>query len=148
MIAEQDTVRVCLIDDDQVYTFGFKKMISLKGINSRVINFGDGYQAINWLSNPLNVQNLPDVIFLDINMPNMDGWEFLHEFAEIKSQLGKKITIYMLSSSIYLNDIYRSKNIADVEDYIFKPINEHQLKSIFDYIRHQIDNRRFKNETN
>src|SRR3954465_2646793 len=107
MTAEQDAVRVCLIDDDQIYTFGFKKMISLKGINSQVINFGDGYQAITWLSNPLNNQNLPDVIFLDINMPNMDGWEFLQEFAEIKSHLGKKITIYMLSSSIYLNDIYR-----------------------------------------
>jgi YesN/AraC family two-component response regulator len=135
MTAEQGPVGVCLIDDDQVYTFGFKKLINLKGLNSRVINFSDGYQAITWLTNSLNNHNLPDVIFLDINMPNMDGWDFMREFAEIKSQLGKKITIYMLSSSIDLNDIYRAKKIADVADYIFKPINEYQLNAIFSVFR-------------
>ncbi|WDF76664.1 response regulator [Mucilaginibacter sp. KACC 22773] len=137
MTAEKDPVGVCLIDDDQVYTFGFKKLINLRGLNSRVINFCDGSQAITWLTNPHNSDNLPDVIFLDINMPNMDGWDFLREFAEIKSQLGKKITIYMLSSSINLNDIYRAKKIADVADYIFKPINEYQLRAIINVLREQ-----------
>lgn len=147
MTAAQHAVRVCLIDDDQIYTFGFKKMISLKGINSQVISFGDGYQAITWLGNPLNSHHLPDVIFLDIDMPNMDGWEFLHEFAEIKSRLGKKITIYMHSSSIYANDIYRSKNIAEVEDYISKPIKAYQLNSILDNIRYESDSQKTRNET-
>jgi YesN/AraC family two-component response regulator len=147
MAAAKDPVGVCLIDDDQVYTFGFKKLINLRGLNSRVINFRDGSQAITWLTNPLNGHNLPDVIFLDINMPNMDGWDFMREFAEIKSQLGKKITIYMLSSSIDLNDIYRAKKITDVADYIFKPINEYQLNAIINGIKSEIGNQTFKNGT-
>ncbi|WP_184546069.1 response regulator [Mucilaginibacter sp. FT3.2] len=130
MTAERAPVNVCLIDDDPIYTFGFKKLINLKGFNSKVINFRDGEQAITWIKDRLNSPDLPDVIFLDINMPNTDGWEFMNEFAEIKSQLGKKITIYVLSSSINLNDIYRAKKNPDVEDYIFKPVNEYQLAEI------------------
>lgn len=138
---------ICLIDDDQIYTFGFKKLINLKGFNSKVINFRDGEQAIMWIKTRLNSALLPDVIFLDINMPNMDGWEFMKEFAEIKSQLGKKITIYMLSSSIDLNDIYRAKNILDVEDYIFKPVNGHQLTEILNEAQQTVYNNILKNNT-
>lgn len=138
---------ICLIDDDQIYTFGFKKLINLKGFNSKVINFRDGEQAIMWIKTRLNSALLPDVIFLDINMPNMDGWEFMKEFAEIKSQLGKKITIYMLSSSIDLNDIYRAKNILDVEDYIFKPVNGHQLIEILNEAQQTVYNNILKNNT-
>lgn len=138
---------ICLIDDDQIYTFGFKKLINLKGFNSKVINFRDGEQAIMWIKTRLNSALLPDIIFLDINMPNMDGWEFMKEFAEIKSQLGKKITIYMLSSSIDLNDIYRAKNILDVEDYIFKPVNGHQLTEILNEAQQTVYNNILKNNT-
>jgi YesN/AraC family two-component response regulator len=141
MTAERELMSVCLIDDDQVYTFGFKKLIELKEIHSRVISFGDGYEAINWLTDPLNEADLPDVIFLDVNMPGMDGWEFMGKFAEIKSRLNKKIAIYMLSSSIDLNDIYRAKNMTDIEDYIFKPLNEYQIIEILRHARQAIDER-------
>lgn len=130
MIVTKSDVSACIIDDDPIYVYGFKKLINLKGLNSQISSFSNGNQAITWLKNPFNAPNLPDVIFLDVNMPGMDGWEFLQEFAEIKSQLGKKISIYMLSSSISLNDVYRAKNNADVVDYIFKPINEQQLTDI------------------
>lgn len=135
---------ICLIDDDQIYTFGFKKLINLKGLNSQVTSFSDANQALNWLKNVFNRSNLPDVIFLDINMPGMDGWEFMHEFAELKSQLGKKITVYMLSSSIDLNDIYRAKNILDIEDYIFKPVNEHQLREILNAAQTDADQQNYR----
>ena len=144
MNVENDAVRVCLIDDDQIYTFGFKTLIKLKRLNSQVTNFSDAGKAITWLKNSLNRDNLPDVIFLDINMPVMDGWEFMREFAEIKPQLGKIITIYMLSSSIDLNDIYRARKIADVEDYIFKPINGYQLSEIINALQDQRETKIYK----
>jgi CheY-like chemotaxis protein len=130
MIVTKSDVSACIIDDDPIYVYGFKKLIKLKRLHSQITSFSNGSQALTWLKNPFNAPNLPDVIFLDVNMPGMDGWEFLQEFAEIKSQLGKKISIYMLSSSINLNDVYRAKNNADVVDYIFKPINEQQLTDI------------------
>jgi response regulator RpfG family c-di-GMP phosphodiesterase len=144
MNVENDAVSVCLIDDDQIYTFGFKTLIKLKGLNSQMTHFSDGSKAIAWLKNSLNRDNLPDVIFLDINMPLMDGWEFMQEFAEIKPQLGKKIAIYMLSSSIDLNDIYRARKIADVEDYIFKPINGYQLSEIINALQEQRETKIYK----
>jgi len=78
--------------------------------------------------------NLPDVILLDINMPVMDGWEFMHEFAKIKPRTGKKIAVYMVSSSVDLNDIHRAKNISEVSDYLFKPVRINQLKEVFDNV--------------
>lgn len=87
------------------------------------------------LKNPVNANNLPDVIFLDVRMPVMDGWEFMKEFAEIKSQLGKKISIYMISSSIDASDIDRAKKIPDVIDYIFKPVDVNRLEEIFSNLR-------------
>ncbi|SDF21555.1 Response regulator receiver domain-containing protein [Mucilaginibacter pineti] len=130
MIVTKSDVSACIIDDDPIYVYGFKKLIKLRGLHSQITSFSNGSQAITWLKNPFNIPNLPDVIFLDVNMPGMDGWEFLQEFAEIKSQLGKKISIYMLSSSINLNDVYRAKNNVDVVDYIFKPISGHQLTEL------------------
>ncbi|WP_295714082.1 response regulator [Mucilaginibacter sp.] len=144
MNVEKDAVRVCLIDDDQIYAFGFKTLTKLKGLNSQVTHFSNGNAAIAWLKNSLNRDNLPDVIFLDINMPVMDGWEFMHEFADIKPQLGKIITIYMLSSSIDLNDIYRARKIAGVEDYIFKPVNGYQLSEIINLLQEQRETKNYK----
>lgn len=144
MIVEKSDVSACIIDNDPIYVYGFKKQIDLKGLSSQITNFSNGSHAISWLKDPLNAANLPDVIFLDINMPLMDGWEFMKEFAEIKSQLGKKISIYMLSSSTNLNDIHRAKNIVDVADYMLKPVNGQQLTEIFGRLQESEDGKVYK----
>ena len=66
---------------------------------------------------------LPDIIFLDINMPITDGWGFLEEFHELKKTLGKDIKIYMVSSSIDPRDHNRAKNIPEVTEYMEKPVS-------------------------
>ena len=81
-------------------------------------------------ANLLNDTELPDVIFLDINMPIMDGFQFMEEYVKIKPELNKKITIYMVSSSVDAVDIERAKSISDISDYIIKPIEPKQLKKI------------------
>ena len=140
MIVEKIPVNACIIDNDKTYVYGFKKLITIKKLSSEVTNFSNGSEAIAHLINPLNANNLPDLIFLDISMPIMDGWEFMKEFAEIKSQLGKKISIYMLSSSTDRWDIDRAKNISDVTGYISKPVDMCRLTEIFNSIHNNIYN--------
>jgi two-component SAPR family response regulator len=140
MIVEKIQVNACIIDNNKTYVYSFKKLITIKKLSSQVTNFSNGSEAIAYLKNPLNANNLPDLIFLDISMPVMDGWEFMKEFAEIKSQLGKKISIYMLSSSTDWWDIDRAKNISDVADYISKPVDVCRLKEIFNSINNNIYN--------
>ncbi|WPU93112.1 response regulator [Mucilaginibacter sabulilitoris] len=131
MIVSPPPVNACIIDNNTTYVYGFKKLLNLKNLSSRVCTFNNGSEAISYFKNPLNANNLPDVIFLDISMPVMDGWEFMNEFAEIKSQLGKKITIYILSSSTDINDIERAKKNSDISDYIIKPVDVSRLAKIF-----------------
>ena len=95
------------------------------------MEFYNGKEAIDFLINPENQNQLPDIIFLDINMPVMDGWGFMESFVKIKPQLGKKITIYMVSSSINQDDINRAKGISDVTDYVIKPISQDTLVELF-----------------
>jgi CheY-like chemotaxis protein len=122
---------VCVVDDDQIYVFGLRKLIALKKLCPNLLEFGNGKEAIDFIQNPANIGNLPDVIFLDINMPVMDGWDFMDSFAKIKHSLGKKITVYMISSSISEEDINRAKTISDITDYIMKPVTHDKLIEMF-----------------
>ena len=122
---------VCVVDDDEIYVYGIKKLITLKQLCPNLIEFRNGKDAIDFLTNPDNTDQLPDVIFLDISMPIMDGWDFMENFTQIKSQLGKKITVYMVSSSINDEDIERAKNISDITDYVVKPVSYDKLVELF-----------------
>ncbi len=121
----------CIIDDDQVYVFGLKKLIEFSDFCKNVMVFSNGEEALKYLS-PIvtNIEKLPDIIILDINMPVMDGWEFLEEFIKIKHRLAKNITIYMVSSSIQQSDIDKAHQYTEVSDYIVKPIKLDDLKRI------------------
>jgi CheY-like chemotaxis protein len=83
------------------------------------------------LSN-LTEDKLPEIIFLDLNMPVMDGWEFLGEFVKIKNNFDKKISLYVVSSSIDPRDLERAKSFNLVTDYLIKPIELKKFEKIFD----------------
>jgi CheY-like chemotaxis protein len=122
---------LCVIDDDKIYVYGLRKLITLKQLCPNLLEFPDGKEALDFLTNPENANQLPDVIFLDIDMPVMDGWAFMENFAKIKLSLGKKITVYMVSSSINEDDIKRAKSISDVTDYVVKPVSHDKLIELF-----------------
>ncbi|MET3981104.1 YesN/AraC family two-component response regulator [Mucilaginibacter sp. UYP25] len=131
MNTENKIVIAGIVDDDEIFTYGFKKLTVIKGLFDEIMNFSNGKEAIDYLLNPQNRNHLPDVLFVDINMPVMNGWEFNIAFEEIKSQLGKNIAIYNISSSIDLEDIKRAKSTPAVIDYLLKPIDEGYLTEIF-----------------
>lgn len=131
MSVDKKVERACIIDDDMIFVFGFKKLVSIKNLCSQLIDFANGKEALDFFTDPANAENLPDVIFLDINMPIMDGWGFIEKFGEIKPKLGKNITVYMVSSSINHLDISRAKNNAQILDYAVKPLTTDRLIEMF-----------------
>ncbi|KYG72691.1 response regulator [Roseivirga echinicomitans] len=128
-----NALNVCVIDDDDIYQFTIVKSLEpIKSVKNITV-FSDGEEAINFLSDNLSEENsLPDVILLDINMPIMDGFQFMEEYVKIKSKIGKRITIYMVSSSVDPVDIERVKNISDISEYILKPLMPNDLKFLIE----------------
>lgn len=70
---------------------------------------------------------LPNLIFLDINMPIKSGWDFLLEYGELKKSLPHPIPIIMLTSSVYQHDRERALTYAEVSDYTLKPLTVSDL---------------------
>lgn len=121
----------CIIDDDPVYTFLAQEIFELADFCNGFLIYHNGKVALDKLkANILSGENIPEVILLDLNMPVMDGWEFLDEF--IKVPAPKKIYIYIVTSSIDPGDINKAKEYEAVENYIIKPITIEILKDLLD----------------
>ena len=126
--------RVCVVDDDPVYQYLAKEEIEYTNMVNNIIFFDNGEKAIAFIAETLEqeqLENLPDIIFLDINMPIMDGWEFLEAYLLLRPRIGKQITIYIVSSSIDIRDVDRARAISAITDYIIKPVSSNRLVSIF-----------------
>ncbi len=124
----------CIIDDDRIYVNLVKKIIEIKKLSQNLIIFKNGKEALDYFKATLesvNEDRLPNIIFLDLNMPIMDGWEFLSEFVKIKNNFNKKITLYVVSSSIDPRDLERAKSFNMVTDYLIKPIELKRFEKIF-----------------
>lgn len=122
----------CVVDDDTIYLYSIKKMLNKNPLCKELKVFTNGFDAIEFFKSKATDPNeIPDVVILDINMPVMDGWQFLDEFEPLQPQLHKKVTIYMVSSSIDENDIERAKKISAITDYVVKPITEDKLQQLF-----------------
>ena len=123
---------VCLIDDDKIYQFTAKMILEATGLTSNIKTFFNGKEAIDFLTHPDNQHPdiLPDVIFLDINMPIMNGWDFLKAFELVHETLPKKIVIYVVSSSVDESDIQKSRGFEIVTDYVIKPINREKYRQL------------------
>lgn len=124
---------VCIIDDDKVYTFGVKKIIKNYLPEKDVTTFGNGREALDGIKNLLESgEELPDLILLDIDMPEMNGWEFLNKFEEIRSDIEKKIEIFVISSRIDADkqELYKVEWDEKVSDFIKKPVHASMLKEL------------------
>jgi len=115
---------IAVVDDDTVYQFTASRTLKATKLTDQILQFPNGQEALEFLStNSGNAAKLPDIIFLDINMPVTDGWMFLDEFRKLKEEFAKQMRIYMVSSSIDPRDLNRARANPEVSDYVEKPIS-------------------------
>jgi len=122
---------IALIDDDQVFNFITTKIIT-KSTDFQVTTYTNAQPAIQqfdtWsISEP---DKLPDIIFLDINMPVMDGWEFLEALQKTASTTEKIYKVFIFFSSISSYDIEKSKQHRMVHDFVSKPLTTDKLNTM------------------
>ena len=114
---------IVLIDDDPINNLINKRLISKLDLSLNILDFLDAEKAIQYLSAHDRKHTL---IFLDINMPVMNGWDFLNHYAKIKNN--RNDMIIMLSSSINHQDRQKSLENNDVEGFIEKPLTREKLE--------------------
>ncbi|WP_158728553.1 MULTISPECIES: response regulator [unclassified Flavobacterium] len=114
---------IWIVDDDPIYQIIASKIIHRSGMFSVIKTFKNGREAFDVLVEVIyKKEALPDIILLDINMPIMDGWEFVEELTNIQQLITKEISIYIVSSSIAIEDKTKSKNFKAILGYISKPV--------------------------
>jgi CheY-like chemotaxis protein len=122
---------IMIIDDDDVFVYLIKKAIGKINGDGQIEVFDNGLDSINYIKeNSANPDLLPEIILLDLSMPIMDGWQFLEEYAALEPKIEKKITIYVVSSSISPEDLKKAKSINVVSDFLVKPIAKEKLMEI------------------
>lgn len=122
---------ICIIDDDAIYTLLLKKIILKLDICNTVVAYTNGEEAYLGFEKLLQQKEpLPEIVLLDINMPIMDGWEFMEAFLALKPQLQQKIAIYIASSSITIEDREKAATYTDIVAYLNKPVVTTTLQNI------------------
>ncbi|MGB0432105.1 MAG: response regulator [Bacteroidia bacterium] len=121
----------CIIDDDEIFRFIMKKHIKNQNLAENILCFENGQDAIEYMkTNRLENDSLPDVIFLDINMPVMDGWDFVDEYNELKKNIVKDATVFMISSSVDDRDISRAHDSDVITEYVAKPVDKERISDL------------------
>src|ERR1700761_572833 len=126
-------VSILLVDDDEINNFISIKLIKKALLTSEIMACLNGKFAIDQLVNiqKKDPEKLPDYILLDINMPIMNGWEFLDEYKRLNIDPLGKCKIYIISSSVFSNDINKARSYPLVKDFISKPLNVDKIIELF-----------------
>lgn len=125
---------VMLVDDNEIDNLINQKMIEASNIAEHIFTHTGAKGALEFLKNieklSLNGVGIPEVIFLDIDMPLMDGFQFLDEFDKMSDKIKEQCKIVMLTSSINPQDLNMAKKNAYVKKYINKPLTQEALEKL------------------
>lgn len=123
--------KLVLIDDNPIDHYIVRTMLYNNQACKQATYTFDGSMILEFIEENKSATNLlPDVIFLDLTMPNFSGWEFLDKFEKIKDNLDKKIELYVMTSSVRESDKERSSKYGCVNSFISKPLTKQVLNNI------------------
>jgi CheY-like chemotaxis protein len=122
---------ILLIDDDEATNFIHEMVISQENVTDRIVAVESGQEALDFLTTKENDSYVqPDVIFLDINMPGMNGWEFLEKYNVLdENQKGNAIMI-MLTTSLNPDDAIKAKSYGAIKNFLHKPLTSAMLSEV------------------
>jgi len=131
---DQNALKILMIDNDDVFEFIFRETLRLAHIDCDIEYKTTANDALKYLEKSKS-KDFPDMIFIDLNMPGKNGFEFLDDFAKKKlNSRGEKPFVAMISSSINEKDIKKAVSYPFVSDFLIKTIE-------MDYIKYLCENR-------
>jgi CheY-like chemotaxis protein len=123
-MSRSDTV-IAVVDADKIFQLIATRSIKATHFAGKILQFSNGSEALHYLEEHASEEGeIPDVLFLDINMPLVDGWMFMEDYINLKHRVKKIIRIYMVSSSIDPRDVERARSMSDIREYVIKPISQ------------------------
>jgi len=121
---------VLLVEDDPITIMVCERIIKMTFFAEKVTSCLNGKIALDYLLSIHENETLPKIIFLDINMPVMNGWDFLLQLEKEKAHFKEFPDIYLLSSTVDPEDYTKAKNFLLVKDFISKPLSKEALEKI------------------
>ncbi len=135
-----EEMKVMLVDDNEIDLYLHEKMLSVAGISNDVTPFLSVKEAIRFLrSNARKPVLLPDLILLDIQMPGLNGFDFLDRFETLPQPVIDQVTIFMVSSTLDRGDLHRARRSPFVSRILRKPLNLKDLTTAVDYLLEERD---------
>ena len=124
---------ILLIDDDEPTNFINEMVIKEAGCADKVVAVQSGQAGLDYLrSTNEGAHPKPDLIFLDINMPGMNGWEFLAEYNQLKEEEQARLVVVMLTTSLNPDDAARASQIGFITGFMNKPLTTSMIQDVLE----------------
>jgi len=121
--------KTILIDDSDIDLFIQRRFLEVYNFSRQLVLYKSAEEALNWLRN-INGEAAPDVIFLDLNMPEIDGFSFLKTFKELPEKVTSKSKIVVLTSSNSLKDREQAFTYSNVTHFFSKPLKQADIEEL------------------
>jgi CheY-like chemotaxis protein len=126
-MANTSKLNFIVIDDSKLDCFIAEKMIRNTGMCESIISFFQATEALEYITKTTGTPEFHTILLVDIQMPVMNGFEFVEAFEKLPADITQHYTIYIITSSINENDLKRVRNYSSVKQFLNKPLTSNNL---------------------